>query len=253
MSALAATRHPQALKFLLEHSTLEDLRANTSWAVSFVSAMAASPAAEAQPRMIALMQEGDTYLRRAALLYFATYPSAEVEQCVLETLNELLAREGGLKSYPELWAMANVRKFAPDVQQALRNRVREFYPDAVFDPNVKDSPSLDEETLAEVIAATFRPKPVGIYRPELGIHLVVNSSAPSAEVTNRVRSVGYTVAPRTEYDIEPQICVASAHRVARNQVLVKELFHDTEWAFLVVQQADGWEVVKRERLRLICW
>jgi hypothetical protein len=150
LQALGNTKDPAAIKFLVEHSPIDHLRSDKDWRDNFVRAMAATPIAEAQPTMLALMNEGDHLLRAQALPYFRALPSAEVGPCIVDYFNDPKTRRG-LKTYADVWFFANSPALTEESKEPLRERVKETYLEAVFDKVASERGEVDDDTLGAVI------------------------------------------------------------------------------------------------------
>lgn len=252
--ALGHTREPSAIKFLVRHSPLEELRRDDDRRDAFVRAMAATPIADAEAPITELVKGADCYLIKQALPYFRAFLSSDVGPDLVAYFEHAALREKRLRHYPDLWFFANAPALYADATERLRALVREVYPDAEFGTPVAESSELDDETLGAVIAATFGSKPAGLGHNASTIQLVVNGSAPSEQVVTQLQHGGYPVEPASRYEIDQRICAINGfQRIADGQILLEQTFFDSVWGFLVARQNGNWVVAKRERLRILCW
>jgi hypothetical protein len=214
LQALGDTKDPEAIKFLVEQSSADDLRKDEAWRRNFARAMAATPIAEAQEKMVGLMHYGDWLVQRDALLYFRTFPSAEAGPCIVAYFEDPRTSRG-LKSYADTWFFANATALRAETKESLRDCVRETYPEAVFDKGLTEPAVLDDDTLSAIIGATFGKEP--------------SSLSP-----------------------DERSCVGSVQRIADDQVLLKQNSGSAVIGFLVVRKDGHWVVAAKKLLRIIC-
>ena len=251
--ALGSTKEPSAIKFLVKHSPLEELRRNRDRRDAFVHAMATTPTRDALRVMTDLADGADCYLIQQALPYFRAFHSPEIGPDLVAYFEDGAARRRRLPDYHDLWFFANSRALGADSTARLRALVKEINPDAQFDLPAADPGEIDDETLGAAIAATFGSGPLGLARGANLTRLRVNGRAAPAKALMHLQGAGYSVEPADQGEMNLQVCsVRHVRRLGERQIVLHATFSSVVSAFLLVRENDNWVVAKREDLGIKC-
>jgi hypothetical protein len=253
--ALEQTRNPEAIRLLVARCPLDQLRANRRLRDTFVRCLARTPIFEAQATMVALIKEGNSFVRFNALPYFRAVPCAEAGPYIVALFEDPEFHGGSLRFYPDLWFFANAAAIPAESKERLRKIVRLSYAEAQFDrsPAAAALPPVTDETLVEMIGITFEGKPVGLYPQQSSICLAIHGRETTPQMLEDLQKIYPGVSSTLNCPDDSSICyVHPPQQLTADQVILKETFYDSGWGFLLVQKNGKWIVVKRERLRIIC-